>query len=128
MVVTDTASPANGFTTPDYDFFGAAFDTLVYPVDTLNFGTPGDVDNNQRVVLFFTRAVNELTPPGQNFYVGGFFFGRDLFPTTGVGNVQGCAACNFPEMFYLLVPHPVAAGNQNVPATQFVQRVTVSRI
>jgi hypothetical protein len=128
IVVADTANPANGFTTPDYDFFGAAFDTLVYPVDTLNFGTPSDEDNNQRVVLFFTRAVNELTPPGQNFYVGGFFFGRDLFPTTGVGNVQGCAGSNFAEMFYLLVPDPDGIVNQNVRTTDFVKGVTVSTL
>jgi len=106
----------------------AAFDTLVYPVDTLNFGTPTDEDNNQRVVLFFTRAVNELTPPGQNFYVGGFFFGRDLLPTTGVGSVQGCAASNFAEMFYLLVPDPDGAVNQNVRTTDFVKGVTVSTL
>src|SRR2546423_224448 len=88
IVVADTANPANGFTTDDYRSFGAAFDTLVYPVDTLNFGTPTDVDKNNHVILFFTRAVNELTPPAQNFYVGGFFFSRDLFPTTSGGAVQ----------------------------------------
>ena len=88
IVVSDTANPANGFTTQDYQFFGAMFDTLVYPVDTLNFGDPTDIDKNQHVILFFTRAVNELTPPNQTFYVGGFFFSRDLFPTTNGGAVQ----------------------------------------
>src|SRR6185437_9443457 len=102
------------YTTADYQSFGAAFDTLIYPVDTANFGAPTDKDANQHVILFFTRAVNELTPPGQNFYVGGFFFNRDLFPVTTAGSVEGCAASNFAEMVYLLVPDPTGAVNQNV--------------
>jgi len=95
IVVADTANPADGYTTADYQSFGAAFDTLVYPVDTANFGAPTDIDNNQHVILFFTRAVNELTPPQQSFYVGGFFFSRDLFPVTGTTSVSGCATSNF---------------------------------
>lgn len=128
IVMSDTANPANGFTTQDYQFFGTMFDTLVYPVDTLNFGVPTDIDNNQHVILFFTRAVNELTPPNQSFYVGGFFFSRDLFPTTNGGAVQGCTASNFAEMFYLLVPDPAGIVNQNVRTTDFVRTVTVGTL
>ncbi len=128
IVVTDTANPANGFTTQDYQYFGAAFDTLVYPVDTLNFGAPTDIDKNQHVILFFTRAVNELTPPSQNYYVGGFFFSRDLFPTTAAGAVQGCPTSNFAEMFYLLVPDPAGVVNQNLRTADFVRNVTVGTL
>lgn len=128
VVVIDTANPANGFTTQDYQFFGTMFDTLVYPVDTLNFGMPTDIDNNQHVILFFTRAVNELTPPNQSFYVGGFFFSRDLFPTANGGAVQGCAASNFAEMFYLLVPDPTGIVNQNVRTADFVKTATVGTL
>ena len=128
IVATDTANPANGFTTEDYQSFGSAFDTLVYPVDTLNFGDPTDIDNNQRVILFFTRAVNELTPPNQNFFVGGFFFSRDLFPTTAAGSLQGCAGSNFAEMFYLLVPDPTGIVNQNVRTIDFVKSTTVGTL
>jgi hypothetical protein len=106
ILVADTANPANGFTTADYLEFGATFDTLVYPVDTANFGAPTDVDKNQHVVLFFTRAVNELTPPGAGYYVGGFFFTRDLFPVQQTTALDGCATSNFAEMFYLLAPDP----------------------
>jgi len=127
-MVADTANPSNGFSPADYQFFGAAFDTLIYPVDTLNFGNPTDKDNNQRVILFFTRAVNELTPPGQNFYVGGFFFSRDLFPTTTSGGVQGCATSNFAEMFYLLVPDPNGVVNQNIRSVDFVKSVTLATL
>jgi len=128
IMVADTANPSNGFSPADYQFFGAAFDTLIYPVDTLNFGNPTDKDNNQRVILFFTRAVNELTPPGQNFYVGGFFFSRDLFPTTTSGGVQGCATSNFAEMFYLLVPDPNGVVNQNIRSVDFVKSVTLATL
>jgi hypothetical protein len=128
IVVADTANPANGFTTADYQSFGAAFDTLVYPVDTLNFGAPTDIDKNQHVILFYTRAVNELTPPQQSFYVGGFFFSRDLFPLTTTGNTTGCAASNFAEMFYMLVPDPTGVINQNARSVDFVRSVSVATL
>lgn len=128
IVVADTANPADGYTTADYQAFGAAFDTLVYPVDTSNFGSPTDIDNNQHVILFFTRAVNELTPPQQSFYVGGFFFSRDLFPVTTTTSVSGCATSNFAEMFYLLVPDPTGIVNQNVRTVDFVRSVTVGTL
>jgi hypothetical protein len=128
IVVADTANPANGFTTSDYEYFAAGFDTLVYPVDTLNFGAPTDKDNNQHVILFFTRAVNELTPPGQSFYVGGFFFSRDLFPTTTTVGIQGCAGSNFAEMFYMLVPDPAGVVNQNARSIEFVKGVTLGTL
>jgi hypothetical protein len=128
IVVSDTANPTSGFTTEDYQSFGSVFDTLVYPVDTLNFGVPTDIDSNQRVILFFTRAVNELTPPNQNFFVGGFFFGRDLFPVASAGSLQGCAGSNFAEMFYLLVPDPDGIVNQNVRTLDFVRSTTVGTL
>jgi len=128
IVVADTANPANGFTTDDYRYFASGFDTLVYAVDTANFGAPTDKDANQHVILFFTRAVNELTPPGQNFYVGGFFFNRDLFPVMTTGSVEGCAASNFAEMVYLLVPDPAGVVNQNVRSVDFVKGVTLGTL
>ncbi|MDP9201074.1 MAG: Ig-like domain-containing protein [Gemmatimonadota bacterium] len=124
IVVTDTANQPNGFTDADFQFFGVTFDTLVYSVDTQNFGDPTDIDGNQRVILFFTRTVNELTPPNQNYYVGGFFFSRDLFPKTTTGNVDACATSNTAEMFYLLVPDPDGMVNQNVRTIGFVRTVT----
>jgi hypothetical protein len=123
IVVADTTNPANGFTETDFQGFGATFDTLIYPVDTHNFGEPTDIDKNERVILFFTRAVNELTPPGLSSYVGGYFYSRDLFPKT-VGSLEACPASNAAEMFYLLVPDPVGVINQNVRTTDFVRTIT----
>ena len=128
IVVADTANPANGFTTADFQNFGAAFDTLVFPVDSTNFGAPTDIDNNQRVILFFTRAVNELTPPNAGFYVGGFFFSRDLFPTTPSSGVSACPASNFAEMFYMLAPDRDGVVNQNVRTIDFVRSVALATL
>ena len=86
------------------------------------------VESYQHVVLFFTRAVNELTPPSVNYYVGGFFFSRDLFPTTQNNGVAGCATSNFAEMFYMLAPDPAGIINGNTRTIDFVKSVTVATL
>jgi len=106
IVVADTANPPGGFTDADYRSFGVTFDTLMHPVDVAAFGEPSDFDGNGgRSVLFFTRAVNALTPRGSGSVVLGFFFGRDILPKTT------CSASNFTKMFYLLVPDPDGAAS-----------------
>jgi hypothetical protein len=128
IVVADTTNPPGGFTPEDYRYFGVTFDTLIYPVDVENFGEPSDIDNNQHVILFFTRAVNELTPPNQSFYVGGYFYGRDLFPREKTSGIDSCPASNQAEMFYLLVPDPEGNINQNPRANDFVRTVTIGTL
>lgn len=125
IVVADTANPAGGFTDADYRSIGDTFDTLVYTVDTQNFGEPSDIDGNQRVIMFFTSAVNALTPPSQSSFIGGFFFSRDLFPTSTTPTVELCATSNVAEMFYLLVPDPDGTINQNVRSADFVRGITI---
>jgi len=126
IVLADTLNPTGGFTTADYQRFAARFDTLVYPLDVNNFGQPSDIDGNGKIIILFTRAVNELTPANSSSYVGGFFFGRDLFPLTDTPQAQGCAGSNTSEMFYLLAPDPTGAINNNVRRTGFVDSVTTS--
>ncbi len=111
IVVADTSNPSGGFTQSDYVGIAAAFDTLIDPTDRLNFGDPTDIDNNGHVVLFFTRAVNELTPANSDSYTAGFFFARDLFPSSGT---NACAGSNVGEMFYLMVADPTGAINRNI--------------
>jgi hypothetical protein len=106
VVVADTGNPAGGYTNAEYQSIGVTFDTLVDPMDTRYFGAPSDIDNNGRVVIFFTKAVNDLTPASSNSYVGGFFYGRDLFPNQTTPTLQGCPTSNAGEMFYLMVPDP----------------------
>ena len=127
IIVSDTLNPAGGFSTADFQRFAARFDTLVYPLDIANFGTPADIDQNKKIVILFTTAVNALTPANSPSYVGGFFFDRDLFPVSNTPEFgQGCAGSNFSEMFYLLAPDPAGAINGNKRPTAFVDSVTTS--
>ena len=122
VIVEDVANPAGGFTAEEYRRIAVTFDTLIYPVDTRNFGEPGDIDTNSRVVIFYTRAVNELTEPGSTSFVGGFFFGRDLLPR------ETCATSNVSEIFYLLSPDPTGAIGGNVRTKEFVLRSTLGTV
>ena len=127
IVVADTLNPSGGFTTTDYQRFAARFDTLVYPLDVTNFGAPApDLAVDGKIVLFFTKAVNELTPRGSTSYVGGFFFDRDLFPVTATPDFQACPGSNVGELFYLLTPDPTGVVNGNIRRTGFVDSVTTS--
>jgi hypothetical protein len=110
IVVADTVNPSGGYTDDEYTSLGVAFDTLVDPLDRAAFGDPTDIDHNGRIVLFFTKAVNDLTPKTSSSYVGGFFDGRDLFPTTSTVDFDGCAGSNVGEMFYVMVPDPSRGG------------------
>jgi hypothetical protein len=104
IIVVDSLAPANGFSDAEYAGIAATFDTLIFALDTSAFGAPADLDANGKIVIFFTQAVNQLTPPGSNGYVGGFFFARDLFPdTTQSTLLQACPASNQGEMFYVPV-------------------------
>ena len=126
VVLSDTLNPAGGFTTADFQRYAARFDTLVYPIDVANFGEPTDIDKNGHVAILFTRAVNELTPPRSNSYVGGFAFSRDLFPTTKTARAQACAASNEGEFFYMLAPDPFGTINGNARSAGFVDSATTA--
>jgi hypothetical protein len=122
IVVADTMNPAGGFTAADYAAIADSFDANVHQVVTGVFGVPSDRDGNGRAVAFYTRAVNELTPPGSASYVGGFFFARDLYTAVG------CPTSNLGEMFYMLVPDPTGAVNGNVRSAGFVRDVTLGTL
>ncbi|MEO8448964.1 MAG: hypothetical protein ABI647_04180 [Gemmatimonadota bacterium] len=85
----------------DYADLGNTFDTYHYPIDVTAFGSESDIDNNQRVIILLTDAVNNLTPDCTNGRVLGYFFGGDLSP--------GFANSNNGEVFYALVPSPATA-------------------
>ena len=125
IIVSDSANPDGGFSDQDYAAFAIAFDTLVYPVSVENFGAPADIDENGRSLIFFTRAVNELTEEGDSSVTSGFFFGRDLFPRTTAGNVGACEGSNEAELFYLLVPDPAGVVNNNPRTKEQVARRTI---
>ncbi|HEX3865734.1 MAG TPA: hypothetical protein VHV78_03240 [Gemmatimonadaceae bacterium] len=126
IVVADTANPAGGFTDDEYRAIGVTFDTLVDPTDEGAFGAPSDIDNNGHVILFFTRAVNELTASGSSTITLGFFYQRDLFPKAATPPLTGaaCPGSNVAEMFYLLVPDTAGVVNGNKRSKAYVVPIT----
>jgi len=114
IVVADNENPAGGYSDAEYASIAATFDTLVYPLDTTAFGAPSNVSGHGKIILFYTRQVNALTPASTNsFTIGGFFFARDLYPKTARNGLAACASSNEAEMFYLLVPDPNGVVNNN---------------
>ncbi|HET7233337.1 MAG TPA: Ig-like domain-containing protein [Longimicrobium sp.] len=124
IIVADTANPPGGFTTAQYDSIALEFDTIAWPVDTANFGAPTDLDGNQHVVAFFTRAVNELSPPASSAVVLGFWAGKDMFSSAPAS----CPNSNEGEMFYMLVPDPTGVVNSNVRTVSFVRGNTTGTL
>jgi hypothetical protein len=130
IIIADVSNPPDGFTDADYSRLGATFDTLVYPTDVDNFLDPTDINGDGKVIVFYTRAVNELTEEGSDSYVGGFFNSRDLLPRDAIPdqNYGGCPGSNEAEMFYMLAPDPTGVVNGNARSKGFVDTVTVATL
>jgi hypothetical protein len=97
VVVADKANPA-GLSDAEYASLGATFDALAFAVNVENFGPPTDIDENgDRVILFFTHAVNELGPGTL-----GFAYSRDLLPKSGP--LGSCPGSNVAELINIYVP------------------------
>jgi hypothetical protein len=124
IIVADTANPAGGFTTAQYDSIALEFDTIAYAVNSAAFGAPSDTDGNARVVVFYTRAMNELSPPASGALTYAEFRTRDLFEATG----QGCTGSNVGELLYALVPDPTGAVNSNVRSVPLVRGNTIREL
>jgi len=124
IVVADVGNPNSGLTDADYQALAQTFDAVVWPVDTENFGQPADLDENGRVVVFFTRSVNELTPPGSGSFVAGFFHPRDLFPTHDKDGLQACAGSNYAEVLYMLAADPSGSISGNTFSRDFILRTS----
>ncbi len=123
IIVADTANPAGGYTDDEYRAIAATFDTLTYPLDVEYFGEPTNIGGTGRITLFYTRAVNQLTPANAGFVVGGFFFARDLYPRSARNNLPACQSSNEREMMYLLVADPTGQVNGNVRSKADVTRL-----
>jgi Bacterial Ig-like domain (group 2) len=118
IVLSDTLSPAGGFTAAEMTAFGQSFDTLGYALDISNFGAPTDIDGNGRIAILFTPGVNVIpAPPGAT--VGGLFATRDLVP------VSTCVASNEGEMFYMPVPDSNKTINGNYAIKANISRAVL---
>ena len=98
VIYVDDQAPAAGFTAEDLAALGARFDDVIHLRVTTSFGSPSDLDGNDRVVILLTPVVNRLTGRDSESFVGGFFYGRDLNPDL--------TGSNGGEVFYALVPDP----------------------
>ena len=76
-IYMDNAAPATADTLQEVDYqdLGRTFDTYHYPIDAAAFGTESDIDNNERIVILMTKAVNKLTPDCTNGRVLGISSG-----------------------------------------------------
>ena len=124
LIFEDITNPSGGFTAAEYQQIADSFDRLIWPVVTGNFGIPSDRDGNGKVIILYTRAVNELTPANSGSVFGGFYYGRDLYPKTASGGLGECPSSNEAEMFYLLAADPNGEVNNNKRPKDQVRRST----
>lgn len=92
-VVADVEGP--GFTDADYRAFSDELDRDIVIGIANYFGGMTDFDDNGRVVVLFSQAVNR-----GNSDVQGFVFAGDFFPRSA------CASSDEGEVFYGSVPDP----------------------
>jgi hypothetical protein len=109
IVVEDLSNPPDGFTEAQLRGFGDEYEQLVFPTITGAFAEPTDIDGNGRVILFFTRGVNQKTPAGGSGVVAGYFWTGDLFPAQPGGSLEPCPSSNQGEVLYLAVPDPLGS-------------------
>jgi len=122
IVVGDLENPGGGLTRQDFESFGNTFDTLIDPTLRRYFSDPTDIDGNGRVIVFFTRAVNEITRDAGQGFVAGFFWARDLFQR------EECPASNQGEIFFIFVPDPAAEASPIAHTRERVLRTAPTTI
>ena len=100
------------FTTSDYTAIAAEFDDLIFKTDTAWFGAPTDINKDGRITILYTPEVNKFTRRGSTSYIGGFFWGGDLFTKEDYARTSPptqCPQTNEQEVFYLLTADPTGA-------------------
>jgi hypothetical protein len=128
IIVADTANPAGGFTDAEYRNFGRRSTRWPIRWTSPTSARRRTSTRNSRVIVFFTRAVNEQTPRNVDYVVGGFFWERDLFPNNVARDKGGCAGSNAAELFYMLVPDPTGSINGHGRSKAYVNEQTVGTL
>lgn len=97
IILEDVDAPLAGRMSETWEAVGQEFDALMYPLVLDYFGDPlvldGTLDDNDRVLMLFSEAVNDFDRP-----IAGFVFSGDFYPR------DQCAASNEAEIFYGQVP------------------------
>ena len=124
QIAVDINAPTTGFTAADYTAIAAEFDDVIFKTDTAWFGAPTDINKDGRITMLYTPEVNKFTKKGSGTYIGGFFWGGDLFTKADyqAANLT-CPQTNEQELFYLLAADP--QGTFGDPrSTTFVRQAT----
>ena len=100
FAIVEDPDVAGHFDAAHYGDILAGIDDLVFPVATAYFGSPADLDGNDRVLVFITPIVNRATPRGTGTLIAGFFNPSDL------SDRSACPASNRGEILYILAPDP----------------------
>lgn len=99
IIVEDNANPMAGTIDTTYVALGQEFDALMFGVLETNYGNPlamdDQLDNNDRIVMVFTRRINDDIENAAGFVVSCDFFPR---------NTTNNRSSNFGEHFYAWVP------------------------
>jgi hypothetical protein len=101
----DVDNPEGGLTPEDIQRLSDEFDTKIYTTVTDYFGSPTDIDNNQRIAVVLTRQVNKIRPG-----VAGHVGPQDLVPRSL------CPSSDEGEIYYGVVPDP--AGTEGDPLSR----------
>jgi len=124
QIAQDITAPTNGFTAADFTAIATEFDDLIFKTDTSWFGAPTDINKDGRITILYTPEVNKFTPRGATSYIGGFFWGGDLFTKADYTRFNmTCPQTNEQEIFYLLAADPGGTYG-DARSTQLVRQAT----
>lgn len=97
IFVSDVNNPqTDALTDQEIQALSDAFDSYIYDTDTEYFGTPTDLDGNDRIFILFTVEVNKSPGGGPIAAVSP----TDFFES------ESCPSSNVGEVYYNSVPDP----------------------
>ena len=114
--IVEDVEVAGLVTLAQYTSLLRVLDDIVYPVDTVYFGSPADLDDNGIVWVLFSPVVNRVTPRDSPTRISGFFNPSDL------SDSSTCAGSNEAELLYLLAADPSGRFSDPVPSAFATKR------
>jgi hypothetical protein len=116
FVIVEDPAVSGHFSAQDYAELDTELDAFVAPIDNEYFGSPADLDGNERVIVFFTGQVNRLSSQGSSSIIIGFFTSLDLLDPVD------CPSSNEAEVVWLIGPDPDGTIGASISA-QFVKSI-----